>query len=67
VNDARTDPAHARKFAAALTEADADHGTVRPILLHLREDAGHQGGVQIDATVDALAREFAFLLEHVAP
>lgn len=40
-NDARTDPAHARKFTAAIQWATSGRG---PVLFRREADAGHQGG-----------------------
>ncbi len=40
-NDARTDPAHARKFTAAVQWATRGRG---PVLFRREADAGHQGG-----------------------
>ena len=65
VNDARTDPAHARKFAAAVRWADSDFGMEEPILLHIQSDSGHGGGVTIDTRVDQTARHYGFLMSQV--
>jgi prolyl oligopeptidase len=64
-NDARTDPAHARKFFAAAQWADADHGATQPILLWVRGDSGHHGGVTIDVQADQLSRTHGFLMHTV--
>ncbi len=64
-NDARTNPAHARKFYAALRWADADHGTKQPILLHIQSDSGHSGGVTIDTVADQTSRHMAFLMSQI--
>jgi prolyl oligopeptidase len=64
-NDARTDPAHARKFAAAARSADADKGEEEPILYHLQGESGHGGGVTIDTQADQTARQFAFLMAQL--
>jgi prolyl oligopeptidase len=64
-NDARTDPAHARKFWAAARHADRDHGGQRPILMWERSESGHLGAVAIDARADHLARSLGFLWHHV--
>ena len=64
-NDARTDPVHARKFAAAARWADADHGAAQPILLHIQGDSGHGGGVTTDTRADQTARHTAFLMEAI--
>jgi prolyl oligopeptidase len=62
-NDARTDPAHARKFAAAVRWADADNGSKQPIHFFLQSDSGHGGAVTIDQQADMTSRQFAFLME----
>ena len=64
-NDARTDPAHARKFAAAVRFADEDHGSKEPILLHIQGDSGHGGAVTIDQSADQYSRNYAFLMEQI--
>jgi len=64
-NDARTDPVHARKFAAAARWADADRGAAQPILLHIQGDSGHGGGVTIDTRADQTARHTAFLMHAI--
>jgi len=64
-NDARTDPAHARKFAAAVRFADEDHGSEQPILLHIQGDSGHGGAVTIDQSADQYSRHYAFLMEQI--
>ncbi|MCP4655639.1 MAG: S9 family peptidase [bacterium] len=65
VNDARTDPAHARKFAAAARWADADHGRKQPIVLHIQDESGHGSGVTIDRAADQTSRHFGFLMEQL--
>ncbi len=64
-NDARTDPAHARKFFAALRWADQDHGAAQPILLHIQRQSGHGGGVSIDARADQKSRHYGFLMQQL--
>ncbi len=64
-NDARTDPLHARKFAAALMWADADHGDGEPIYLVTDRDSGHGGGVTIDTQVAQTARTYGFLMAQI--
>jgi prolyl oligopeptidase len=64
-NDARTDPAHARKFAAAVRFADEDHGSEEPILLHIQGDSGHGGAVTIDQNADQYSRHYAFLMAQI--
>ncbi|MCB9761208.1 MAG: S9 family peptidase [Alphaproteobacteria bacterium] len=64
-NDARTDPAHARKFAAAVRWADADHGLEEPILLSIQGASGHGGGVTIDTRADQYSRNYGFLMQQL--
>ena len=65
-NDARTDPAHARKFAAAARWADADHGQEQPILLHIQAGAGHgYQGLRFDRRVDHMSRHIGLLMDQV--
>ena len=64
-NDARTDPAHARKFAAAVRWADEDHGAEEPILLSIQGDSGHRGAVTIDQSADQYSRNYGFLMEQI--
>ena len=64
-NDARVDPAHARKFAAALQWADADHGEEEPIYLSLQRESGHGGGVTIATQVEQQSRIMAFLMQQL--
>jgi prolyl oligopeptidase PreP (S9A serine peptidase family) len=65
LNDARTDPVHARKFFAAIQHADRDHGQVRPMLLHVQAASGHHGAVTIDQQADQTSRDHAFLMAAV--
>lgn len=64
-NDARTHPVHASKFAAHAKHADADGGTKQPIMLDIRSDSGHGGGVGIDVRANQVARAHAFLMHAV--
>lgn len=66
VNDARTDPVHARKFFAAV-QASTGRGPdgERPVLLLVEDDSGHHGGVTIDTQVDQYADRMAFLMEQL--
>ena len=64
-NDARTAPAHARKFFAAVRHADADKGTEEPILLSIQSASGHGGAVTIDQSARQYARNYSFLMEQV--
>ena len=65
INDARTDPVHARKFAAAVRAADVDHGMKQPILLHLQADSGHGGAVTLDQRADQASRHDAFMMHQL--
>ena len=64
-NDARTAPAHARKFFAAVRHADADKGAGEPILLHIQKASGHGGAVTIDQNADQYSRHYGFLMEQI--
>lgn len=64
-NDARTDPAHARKFAAAVRWADEDRGREEPILLSIQGDSGHHGAVTIDQSADQYSRNYGFLMQQI--
>jgi prolyl oligopeptidase len=57
-SDTRCDPMHARKMAAMLQWASASQ---HPIVLHYRAEAGHMGTLPMDATIDELADQLAFL------
>lgn len=61
-NDARVDPLHARKMAAALQEADAGGG---PILLLINKASGHGGGTTITTQIDQNAEQRAFLMDQL--
>jgi prolyl oligopeptidase len=62
LNDARTDPVHARKMYAALVAADRGGG---PHHLHIQTDSGHHGAVTLESRADQVSRDFAFLLHAV--
>ncbi|HEY6298379.1 MAG TPA: prolyl oligopeptidase family serine peptidase [Candidatus Binatus sp.] len=57
-SDTRCDPMHARKMAAMLQSATASK---HPIVLHYRAEAGHMATLPMDATIDELADQLAFL------
>jgi prolyl oligopeptidase len=57
-SDTRCDPMHARKMAAILQWASASK---HPIVLHYRVEAGHMATLPMDATIDELADQLAFL------
>ena len=57
-SDTRCDPMHARKMAAILQWASASN---HPIVLHYRAEAGHMATLPMDATIDELADQLAFL------
>jgi prolyl oligopeptidase len=57
-SDTRCDPMHARKMAAILQWASASQ---HPIVLHYRAEAGHMATLPMDATIDELADQLAFL------
>jgi prolyl oligopeptidase PreP (S9A serine peptidase family) len=53
---------HARKMAAQLQCATTSG---RPIILHYRAEAGHLPTPRIDATINELADQLAFLFEEL--
>jgi prolyl oligopeptidase len=61
-SDTRCDPMHARKMAAMLQWASASK---HPIVLHYRAEAGHMATLPMDATIDELADQLAFLFREL--
>jgi prolyl oligopeptidase len=61
-NDARVEPWHSRKFAAALLAA---RSTSAPILLRTSANAGHGSGTDTTEVIDQLAQITAFLLAQL--
>jgi prolyl oligopeptidase len=61
-SDTRCDPMHARKMAAMLQSATASK---HPIVLHYRAEAGHMPTLPMDATIDELADQLAFLFREL--
>ena len=62
INDARVDPYHARKFTAALRDAN---NSDNPILIQVQEASGHGGGTQISIVSEQSADKMAFLMDQV--
>ncbi|MCK5760623.1 MAG: S9 family peptidase [Candidatus Delongbacteria bacterium] len=62
INDARVDPYHARKFTAALRDANSSDN---PILIQVQEASGHGGGTQISIVSEQSADKMAFLMDQV--
>lgn len=62
INDARVDPYHARKFTAALRDANASD---EPILLQVQQSSGHGGGTQLSILAGQSADKMAFLMDQV--
>ncbi len=62
INDARVDPYHARKFVAALRDANASDD---PILLQVQQSSGHGGGTQLSILAGQSADKMAFLMDQV--
>jgi prolyl oligopeptidase len=62
--DDRVVPAHARKFTAALQEANPD--TTNPILLRIEKGAGHGFGKPVEKIIDEHADIFTFLLDQLS-
>lgn len=66
LNDARTDPAHARKMFARLVQATGrGPEDPRPILLKVLSDSGHHGGVTLDDQIAQTADHLAFVMDQV--
>jgi prolyl oligopeptidase len=61
-SDTRCDPMHARKMAAVLQWATASE---HPIILHYRAEAGYMATLPMDATIDELADQLAFLFREL--
>ncbi len=61
-NDARVDPLHARKMAAALQAADDGGG---PIMLLINKSSGHGGGTTITTRISQQAEQRAFLMDQL--
>jgi prolyl oligopeptidase len=57
-SDSRVDPLHARKFAAALQNANASK---RPILLYIETKAGHGQGKPVNKQIAEATDMFSFL------
>lgn len=62
-SDDRVVPAHARKFTAALQ--DANHESINPILLRIEKGAGHGLGKPIEKIIGEHTDIFAFLFKHL--
>jgi prolyl oligopeptidase len=58
-NDARVDPLHAKKFAAALQN---NPGQTNPVLLYIDFESGHGSGQSIEQQVENISREWRFLM-----
>ncbi len=61
-SDTICDPMHGRKMAAQLQWATTSG---RPIVLHYRAEAGHMPTLPMDATIDELADQLAFLFREL--
>jgi prolyl oligopeptidase len=59
LNDARTDPVHARKFYAAVEHAAANQ---RGRWLHIQAASGHHGAVTIDEQAEQVSLHYGFLM-----
>jgi prolyl oligopeptidase len=62
INDARVDPYHARKFTAALRDANASD---QPILIQIQQSSGHGGGTQLSILAGQSADKMSFLMDQV--
>ena len=63
--DSRTDPLHARKFAAELQHAQGNDQEANPILLRIEANAGHGAGKPVGKLVEAEADKWIFLQEQL--
>ncbi|MGI6369121.1 MAG: prolyl oligopeptidase family serine peptidase [Candidatus Kapaibacterium sp.] len=61
-NDARVDPLHAKKFAAALQNHP---GQTNPIMLYIDFESGHGSGQSIDQMVENLELEMRFIMDRI--
>ncbi len=63
--DSRTDPLHARKFAAELQRAQGNDQAENPVLLRIEANAGHGAGKPVGKLVEAEADKWIFLQEQL--
>jgi prolyl oligopeptidase len=63
--DSRTDPLHARKFAAELQRAQGNDQAENPILLRIEANAGHGAGKPVGKVVEAEADKWIFLQQEL--
>lgn len=61
-NDARVDPLHAKKFAAALQNLP---GQTEPIFLHIDFESGHGSGQSIDQQIDNVEFELRYIMNGI--
>jgi prolyl oligopeptidase len=61
-NDARVDPLHAKKFAAALQN---HAGQEEPIFLHIDFESGHGSGQSMDQMIDNLEFELRYIMDRI--
>ncbi|MBQ6268559.1 MAG: S9 family peptidase [Bacteroidetes bacterium] len=61
-NDARVDPLHAKKFAAALQN---HKGQTNPIMLYIDFESGHGSGQSIDQEVYNLEMELRYVMDRI--
>jgi prolyl oligopeptidase len=61
-NDGRVDPYHSRKMAARLQAATSSG---RPVILRVRQGAGHGLGDGLSSVVEAKAEAYAFLFDQL--
>ena len=61
-NDARVDPLHAKKFAAALQNHP---GQIEPIFLYIDFESGHGSGQSIDQLIDNLEFELRYIMNRI--
>jgi prolyl oligopeptidase len=60
-NDARVDPLHAKKFAAALQN---NYGQTNPVLLYVDFESGHGSGKSTSHQIDDIELELRFIMSN---
>jgi prolyl oligopeptidase len=61
-NDARVDPLHAKKFAAALQN---NPGQTNPVYLYVDFESGHGSGQSVEQQVESIELEWRFLMNDL--
>jgi prolyl oligopeptidase len=61
-NDARVDPLHAKKFAAALQN---HKGQKEPVFLHIDFESGHGSGQAIEQLINNIEFELRYIMDRI--